>query len=262
VVGGHAVLGARPGVRSTRLTRFPESVTIPVVSLGIPSATLAISPGDKVAFVGVRDGQGALYLRRLDRFEAARLPNTGSATAPFFSPDGERLGFFARGRLWRIDLPDGVPIDVGPAPKDSVGGSWGEDGRIVYTPSWSDALWVIPERGGESRAFTKIDQAGGSAMVALRSPRRSGRPVHDQVGFRPEQRRGGHCHRGRRNRGPPGLDQGRQQASLPRQRTARLHARRTPVHGRVRPCVPLDSRNPRPGTPGCHRERGNGKRLV
>ncbi len=143
---------------------LPESVTIPVVNyVGNTSlATLAISPqGDKVAFVGVKDGQGALYLRRLDRFEAARLPNTGSATAPFFSPDGERLGFFARGRLWRIDLPDGVPVDVGPAPKESIGGGWGEDGQIVYTPNWSDALRAIPERGGESRALTKIDHAAG-----------------------------------------------------------------------------------------------------
>jgi serine/threonine-protein kinase len=144
---------------------LPESVTIPVVNyVGNSSlATLAISPqGDKVAFVGVKDGQGALYLRRLDRFETARLPNTGSATAPFFSPDGERLGFFARGRLWRIDLPDGVPVDVGPAPKESVG-SWGDDGQIVYTPSWTDSLWAIPEGGGESRAFTKIDRAAGES---------------------------------------------------------------------------------------------------
>jgi len=42
-----------------------------------------------------------------------------------------------------------------------VGGSWGDDGQIVYTPSYSDALWTIPAAGGEARPLTKVDRANG-----------------------------------------------------------------------------------------------------
>ena len=139
--------------------------------LGIPTlyyygngalATLALSPvGDQVAFVGVGNGEGALYLRRFDSFDVVRLTKTEAAVAPFFSPDGKGLAFFARGRLWRIDLPGGVPVELGPASSTSVGGSWGDDGQIVYTPNFSDALWTIPAAGGTARALTKVDRAAG-----------------------------------------------------------------------------------------------------
>jgi Tol biopolymer transport system component len=126
------------------------------------SATLTLSPrGDRVAFVGMKDGEGALYLRRFDSFDAVRLTKTEGARAPFFSPDGTRLAFFARGRLWRIDLPDGVPVELAPSSRTSVGGSWGDDGQIVYAPNYSDALWTIPAGGGEARPLTQVDRAKG-----------------------------------------------------------------------------------------------------
>jgi eukaryotic-like serine/threonine-protein kinase len=139
--------------------------------LGIPTllyygngsvATIAVSPaGDQVAFVAFGDGEGALYIRRLDSFDAVRLTNTEGAAAPFFSPDGKRLGFFARGHLWRIDLPGGVPVELAPAALTSVGGRWGDDGRIVYTPGFADALWTIPSGGGQAHELTKVDRAAG-----------------------------------------------------------------------------------------------------
>ncbi len=155
-----------PGGSSTLRT----SLALPD-GLGIPTlyyygtgtlTTLAVSPlADQVAYVGVEGGEGALYVRRFDSFDAVRLTKTETAFAPFFSPDGKRLAFFARGRLWRIDLPGGVPVDLGPASLNSVGGSWGDDGQIVYTPNYSDGLWTIPAAGGEVRALTKVDRAAG-----------------------------------------------------------------------------------------------------
>ena len=142
---------------------LPDGVGIPTLIYGNASlATLALSPhGDQVAFVGLKDGEGALYLRRFDSFDAVRLAKTEGATAPFFSPDGRRLAFFARGRLWRIDLPGGVPVELAPSTVTSVGGSWGDDGQIVYTPNYSDGLWTIPAAGGEARPLTKVDRDKG-----------------------------------------------------------------------------------------------------
>jgi serine/threonine-protein kinase len=144
---------------------LPDGLGIPTATYyGSQSlATLALSPrGDQVAFVGWRDGDGgALYLRRFDSFDAVRLTRTEGATAPFFSPDGGRLAFFARGRLWRIDLPGGVPRDLAPAGASSVGGSWGDDGGIVYAPNYAEGLWTVPAEGGTPRPLTKLDSAAG-----------------------------------------------------------------------------------------------------
>ncbi len=72
-----------------------------------------------------------------------------------------RIAFFGRGFLWRIDLPGGVPVKITAAPGNSVGGSWGDDDRIIYTPAYADALWVVPATGGEPRELTKVDRAAG-----------------------------------------------------------------------------------------------------
>ena len=144
---------------------LPDGVGIPTATYyGSQSvATLALSPkGDQAAFVGWRaGGGGALYLRRFDSFDTARLTRTEGATAPFFSPDGSRLAFFARGRLWRIDLPGGVPKELAPAAATSVGGSWGDDGGIVYAPNYAEGLWTVPAEGGTPRPLTKLDRAAG-----------------------------------------------------------------------------------------------------
>ena len=144
---------------------LPDGVGIPIATYyGSQSlATLVLSPrGDQAAFVGWREGEGgALYLRRFDSFDTVRLTRTEGATAPFFSPDGGRLAFFARGRLWRIDLPGGVPKDLAPAAASSVGGSWGDDGAIVYAPNYAEGLWTVPAEGGTPRPLTKLDSAAG-----------------------------------------------------------------------------------------------------
>jgi serine/threonine-protein kinase len=125
-------------------------------------ATLAVSPsGDQVAFIAAKEGEGALYLRRFDSFDAVRLTNTEGAVGPVFSPDGKALAFFARGHLWRIDLPGGVPVDVTPATQNSVGGSWGDDGRIIFTPTYADGLWTVSAAGGDAHELTKVDRAAG-----------------------------------------------------------------------------------------------------
>ncbi len=143
---------------------LPEGLGIPIATYNDSQslATLTVSPkGDQMAFVGFQEGQGALYLRRFDSFDSVRLTKTEGATGPFFSPDGTRLAFFARERLWRIDLPGGVPVDLAPAATSSVGGSWGDDGQIVYAPSYAETLWTIPAEGGTPRPLTKIDGAAG-----------------------------------------------------------------------------------------------------
>ena len=92
----------------------------------------ALSPdGDRVVFVATgADGVAHLATRRLDGVEVRRLSGTEHASAPFFSPDGEWVGFFADGRLKKTRVDGGTPIALCNAPA-ARGASWGEDGWIV-----------------------------------------------------------------------------------------------------------------------------------
>src|SRR5262249_17241558 len=58
--------------------------------------SLAIAPdGKRVVFAAFNEaGERLLWLRRLGADEAEALPSTTGGTAPFWSPDGQSLGFF------------------------------------------------------------------------------------------------------------------------------------------------------------------------
>jgi serine/threonine-protein kinase len=74
--------------------------------------------------------QSKLFARRLDQATATELPGTERAQAPFFSPDGQGVAFFATGRLKKVSLRSGRVAAVCRS-RSAMGGSWGEDGNIV-----------------------------------------------------------------------------------------------------------------------------------
>ena len=76
---------------------------------------------------------------------------------PFWSPDGRSLGFFARGRLWRVDLAGGAPRLVANV-SDPRGGTWGRDNVIVYSPHPDGGLYRVPADGGTPVELTTLDR--------------------------------------------------------------------------------------------------------
>jgi serine/threonine protein kinase len=73
-----------------------------------------------------------LYSRPIDEFEARALPGTESAGMPFFSPDGRWIGYYSRGKLWKLSLAGGAPVEICEVSQFVVGASWGEDDSIVF----------------------------------------------------------------------------------------------------------------------------------
>ena len=79
----------------------------------LASPTVALSSdGTRLAFVATRGGTAQLYLHTMGRLEADPVAGTEDARSPFFSPDGQWLGFFADGKLKRVSVSGGTPVIV------------------------------------------------------------------------------------------------------------------------------------------------------
>ncbi|HET9793370.1 MAG TPA: protein kinase, partial [Thermoanaerobaculia bacterium] len=113
------------------------------------NASLALSPdGRMLAFVAEgSDGKTLIYLRALDSVATPVLAGTDDASYPFWSPDGRSLGFFADGKLKRIEVSGGAVQTICEAPQGR-GATWGPDGTIVFTPNVFGAMERVPASGG------------------------------------------------------------------------------------------------------------------
>jgi hypothetical protein len=94
----------------------------------------ALSPdGTRMAFVASRDGKTSIWVRALDRLEASELPATEGGYFPFWSPDGSSLGFFANGKLWRMDANGGSAVAICNV-DEGRGATWGSSNVILLAP--------------------------------------------------------------------------------------------------------------------------------
>jgi len=130
-------------------------------------AQLALSPDGTQIVVAERDASGnhRLAMRSLDQSEFRPVHGTESARAPFFSPDGQWLAFFADGKLKKIAVQGGAPVTLCDAPSPIRGASWGDDGGIIAGfNQGSSGLVRIPSGGGTPVEVTRL--AGEKAETA------------------------------------------------------------------------------------------------
>jgi serine/threonine protein kinase/Tol biopolymer transport system component len=113
--------------------------------------------GGMLAFVAVdAEGRSMLWVRPLNARQAQPLSGTEGATFPFWSPAGDKIGFFADGKLKTIAISGGPPLAVCDA-RNGRGGSWSRDGTIIFSPGFRDGIYRVSEQGGEAVPVTKPD---------------------------------------------------------------------------------------------------------
>jgi predicted Ser/Thr protein kinase len=120
-------------------------------------ATMVVSPdGRRMVFTGRAPGGGnQLFTRMMDQAEAVPIPGTlgaagtaGATLDPFFSPDGEWVGFFADGMLKKVAVNGGAVVSLG-SPLFPLGANWGDDGNIVI--GTVKGLQRFPAGGGAAQ---------------------------------------------------------------------------------------------------------------
>lgn len=100
--------------------------------------------------------RGRLFTRRLDQPNATELSATPGATSPFFSPDGRWIGFTANGKLRKISVEGGSEIALCDMGASFTGADWGEDGNIVTGFFPSAGLSRVSSAGGTPVPITHL----------------------------------------------------------------------------------------------------------
>ena len=131
IITGLAVwLLTRPAPQPPGLvSRFPIPLAADQTLDSYSSTLLAISPdGSQVVYAANQ----RLWLRPVDQLQAVQVPGTEEARGPFFSADGQSIGFWASGQLKKVSVSGGAPVTLADVPVDPAGASWGADDIILY----------------------------------------------------------------------------------------------------------------------------------
>lgn len=122
---------------------------------------IAFDPaGESLVFPGVYEGRAMLLRRLLDDPEVRPIEGTEDGTNPFFSPDGQWIGFTARSKLRKVPVEGGRPFDLADA-RGAGGASWLTENTIAFSPIYSDGLFRIPATGGPKERLTTPNREDG-----------------------------------------------------------------------------------------------------
>jgi Tol biopolymer transport system component len=131
-----------------------------------PASPFAVSPdGSQIAYVATARpgnestaaGSNSIWIRDLALPEPRQLAGTDGDAFPFWSPDGRWLGFFADGKLNKIEARGGPVIPLCDA-TDGRGGTWSADGIILFQKAWSEGLMKVAASGGTPEPLTTLNK--------------------------------------------------------------------------------------------------------
>jgi serine/threonine protein kinase/Tol biopolymer transport system component len=159
-VVGLTVWTFRPAAAPPRpVTRFTMSLPAGQRLAGLDEPAIAISPdGTRLAYIAAQGtGLPQLYLRAMASPDAKPIPGTEGATDPFFSPDGQWLGFFTGGKLKKVSVSGGAAVTLAAA-SNPQGASWSSQGMIAFGSEPAAVLLQVSDAGGAPQVLTHLDK--------------------------------------------------------------------------------------------------------
>lgn len=148
-----------------RNSKPPREVRYFSAPLSFPAKDIAVAPnGHTIAIVGYLESarKNALWIYEVGSQEARSLAATEDASYPFWSPDGRTVAFFADGKLKKAEVSGGPVQTICDAPSGR-GGTWNQDGVIVFTPDGRQGggLYRVLASGETPKPITIPDRARG-----------------------------------------------------------------------------------------------------
>jgi serine/threonine-protein kinase len=139
----------RPSSRLT-ITLPADAPLAPIglMPLGLDRPALALSPdGTRLVYVAQIGSKIQLCVREMTTAKITPLPGTEDGHTPFFSPDGNSLGFFAHGKLRKMQSVGGASAPLADA-SNPCGAVWGTDGMIYFNRLETEGIYKVPANGG------------------------------------------------------------------------------------------------------------------
>ena len=142
----------RPG--APHVVRFPIPLAADQDFSFTGRPMVAISPdGSHLVYTANR----SLWLRPVDQLQATQVPGTEEeARAPFFSADGQSIGFWADAQLKKVSVSGGAPVTLADGVSNPFGASWGAHDMILY--GQPEGIMQVPGASGTPALLIPVDE--------------------------------------------------------------------------------------------------------
>jgi Tol biopolymer transport system component len=120
--------------------------------------------GKRIVYIGPDSVGTQLWVREMSALNARPIPGTRDALAPFFSPDGQNIGFLTGppSDVRVVPVAGGAVTTLAAAVGAQWGGAWGDDGFIYFVHRTS-SIARVPSAGGAVEIVSLLDSARGEA---------------------------------------------------------------------------------------------------
>jgi len=145
-----------------RMVRFEIATPEGLTTIDTPR----VSPDGRFIAFNATDtaGKARIYVRALNAVAAHPLEGTEGTTRPFWSPDSRFLGFFAEGKLKKIEVTGGPAQKICDA-SSGADGSWSPEGVILYDGRANDPIYRVSAAGGTPTVAVKPEASRKEATV-------------------------------------------------------------------------------------------------
>ncbi|MEE9263851.1 MAG: protein kinase [Vicinamibacteria bacterium] len=144
------------------LRRSVEVSDMPIWT-GLGSSVILSPDGTRLVYAVGDDNERELRIRSLDQLDGSTVASvTPPPYHPFFSPDGQWIGYVTSSEMQKVPLSGGTPMTLCKLER-SRGASWGPDDTIIFAPSPGSPLFRVPAAGGEPEPLTTLNEEKGEA---------------------------------------------------------------------------------------------------
>jgi serine/threonine-protein kinase len=167
----------RPSDRIRSVVRFDIQLPRDAQAVGATGSTIAFSPdGSEIVYVGKAPAGQQLYVRRMDRPDPVPVPGSEGASLPFFSPDGQSVGFRQGDRLVRVALAGSPVVTIAKVTGSTYGATWASSDTIIFgtdsglmavSAAGSTPTLIARPDSGEAFRFPEVLPDGRSVLFGV-----------------------------------------------------------------------------------------------